>query len=221
MELQPGDRAKTKQAGMGERENSSERCSGVEGNRRYLLRLPQVRCRNTGLWMDAAVRRWEGTYSCPGIIRGKRTWWDLGASEKTRIGEGMECRWGICGEKSKRDGGTKNRQLDQGDAGAEQSVRACWVAVPPGYSCGGARATKPLTHSALHWLNFGWRQPAGKDPQQTESDQVSEVKTRPAKGLENYLLFKDWVPLAWRKGGRSEKQGCTDSLGQCATCLGA
>lgn len=96
--------------------------------------------------------------------------------------------------------------------------RACWAAVPPRYSHGGARSMKPLTHSALRWLNFGWQQPAGKDLQQTESAEVSEVKTRPAKGPENYLLFKDWAPPAWRKGSGAENQGCPESLGQCVTC---
>lgn len=54
-----------------------------------------------------------------------------------------------------------------------------------------------------------------------ERDEGSEMKTRLANGLENCLLFKNWAPLAWRKGSRSEKQGCTESLGQCVTCLGA
>lgn len=127
--------------------------------------------------------------------------------------------WGVVHvEKSEWDGGTKSRQLDQGDAGAEQSTCPCLLAVPLRYSRGGARSVKPLTRSALGWLNFGWQQPAGKDHQQRESAKVSEMKTRPAKGLENYLLFKDWAPLAWRKGSRSEKQRCTESLSQ---CLGA
>lgn len=71
---------------------------------------------------------------------------------------------------------------------------------------------KPLSRSALHWLNFEWPQSVGKDPQQTKSAKVSEVKTRPAKGREKCLLFKDCAQVAWRKGSRSEKQGCRGSL---------
>lgn len=71
--------------------------------------------------------------------------------------QGLMKGWGVVSiKKPKWDGGTKSRQLDQGDAGAEQNTYLCLLGSCPSeiqpWGCQ-ILGTDPL---ALLWLNFGW-----------------------------------------------------------------